>query len=418
LVKCGQVDPCLGGEILSDKTKLAIHSGSQVRSTKMPARMAFDNQEIESLNEVVAYYHERQEDPPYSGVFEERFCEAFAKFMGGGFADAVSSGTAAVFVSLAALDLEKGSEVISSPVTDSGPVNSIIMLGLTPVLADSRPDSYNIGPQEFIDRITDKTSAIIVTHSAGEPAHDIDVLVYEAHKRGIKVLEDCSQAPGATWKSSRVGEFGNIAAFSTMYRKTLASGGNGGIIFTRDESLYQLARAHADRGKPVWRTDLDLRNPTQALFPALNFTTNELASAIGHSSLNRLQEAVDHRLNWTRELCSRLTLESRVCSPYALHDGFSVFYFPIFVDVDQINCSKTEFALAIQAEGIGLGEHYGCLISDWQWSHKYLSDNFVSTNAESTRDRTFNLYVNERYGEQEIKDTIAAIQKVEAYFIK
>jgi perosamine synthetase len=292
------------------------------------------------------------------------------------------------------------------------------MLGLTPVLADSRPDSYNMGPQEFINRITHKTSAIIATHTAGEPLHDIDVLVDEAHKRGIKVIEDCSQAPGATWKGKQLGEFGNIAAFSTMYRKTLASGGNGGIVFTRDESLHQLALAHADRGKPVWRTDLDLRNPTQALFPALNFTTNELASAIGHSSLNRLQQAVDQRLEWTRELCSRLNTESQVCSPYALHDGFSVFYFPVFVDVAQISCSKTEFARALQAEGIGLGEHYGCLISDWQWAHKYLSDDFVSTNAESTRNRTFNLYVNERYGEQELIDTIMAIQKIEAYFIK
>ena len=395
---------------------LALHGGEPIRKNKMPSRRALWDGEVAMINQVISYYRERDEDPPYSGWFEQEFCRKFAEFQGGGYADAVTSGTAATYVGLAALDLPARSEVIISPVTDSGPLNAIIHLGLTPVISDSRPGSYNMGPEQFLEVVTERTSAILATHSAGEPLHDLDVLVTEAHRRGIKVLEDCSQAPGARWKGERVGTYGDIAAFSTMYRKTLASGGNGGLVFTRNHDLHRRGVALADRGKPIWRTDLDLRDPSHTLFPALNFSTNEISCAIGIASLGRLQEAVDQRLAWTKKLCQELRARSRVCTPYALNDDFSVFYFPIFVDESRITCSKTDFAKAVKAEGIGLGEHYGCVISSCQWAEKYCSGSFIAKNALDTSYRSFNLYVNERYGDQEIDDTIEAICKVENYY--
>ena len=111
------------------KSKLAINGGDPVRCNPMPARMAFGEMEKRAVLDVMDFYQRRGEDPPYQGVFEQRLCDSFSKFMGGGYADAVSSGTAACFVALAALDLPKGSEVLISPVTDSGPLNSIILLG-------------------------------------------------------------------------------------------------------------------------------------------------------------------------------------------------------------------------------------------------------------------------------------------------
>jgi len=73
-------------------------------------------------------------------------------------------------------------------------------------------------------------------------------------------------------------------------------------------------------------------------------------------------------------------------------------------------------AEAVAAEGIGLGEHYGCLVSSWSFAKGHLSDGFDTPNALSMRDRSFNLYVNERYGEQEVRDVVAAIAKVEAWY--
>jgi dTDP-4-amino-4,6-dideoxygalactose transaminase len=396
---------------------LAIHGGTPVRTKKMPWRQAFGKDEIAQLTTAIEYYHAREEDPPYAGHFKQQYCAAFAQFMGGGFAHAVSSGTAGIYVGLAALDLAKGSEVIISPVTDSGSLAPIILQGFVPVVADSAPDSYNIGLDQFLQRVTTNTLGLIAVHAGGEPIRNLDAIVAAAHARGIRVLEDCSQATGAVWKGQRVGTFGDVAAFSTMYRKNLAAGGSSGLVLTKDLAIYRRVLGHSDRGKPLWRDDLDFRDPGYADFPALNFNTDELACAIGLASLRRLQDTIDRRVRFVSRLVSLLE-KARVCRPYAFHSGFSPFYFPIFVDPEKVTCTKNEFAKAVAAEGIGLGAHYGCLVCTWQWARPYLSDDFATSNALSTRDRVFHLYLNERYGDEEAEDIVAAILKVENYFSK
>lgn len=396
---------------------LAIHGGEPVRTRPMPARLALGDGEVAEVMATIEYYRNCQQDLPYNGMVEQRLCQAFAEFMGGGYADAVATGTGAVYVALAALDLPKGSEVIIAPVTDSGPLSCIILQGLVPVVADSRPGSFNMGVEQFLERVTPKTSALLAVHLGGEPL-EIDRLVAEASRRGIKVLEDCSQAPGAVWNGKRVGSVGDIAALSTMYRKNLTSGSSGGLVFTRDRELYHRALAHADHGKPLWRTDLNLKNPGNDLFPALNFNTDELSCAIALASLRRLQDTIDKRQAFLERFIRELKGESCACRPSAFHRGFSPFFFPVIVDADMLTCSKIEFAQALLAEGINLDPQYGCAVRSWTWALPYLSDHFETVNALSARDRSFNLFLNERYGEEEVRDIITAIKKVEHHFLK
>lgn len=396
---------------------LAIFGGDPVRLNPMPFREAFGPTEKRKVQEVIEHYTEKRQDPPYQGYFENLFCEKFSEYMGGGYTDAVSTGTASIYVALAALNLPKGSEIIISPVTDSSPLNCIILQGYIPVVADSQPNSYNIGLEQFLERITDKTSALLAIHAAGEPAHQMDQIAKEASTRGIKVIEDCSQAPGALIHGKKVGNFGDISAFSTMYRKNLASGGSGGLVFTNNEELFHLSLAHADRGKQVWRTDLNLNDPRSALFPALNFNTNEFSCAIGLASLERLEDTINKRNLFLSALVGLLPKETKTCLPYAHNQNFSPFYFPIFVNEQKIRCSKMEFANALLAEGIGLLAEYGCLVNDWNWAKQYLADDFEAVNARSTRDRSFNLFLNEQYGEREVEDIIKAIQKVENFYL-
>jgi dTDP-4-amino-4,6-dideoxygalactose transaminase len=240
----------------------------------------------------------------------------------------------------------------------------------------------------------------------------------EASRRGIKVLEDCSQAPGAVWNGRRVGSVGDIAALSTMYRKNLISGSSGGLVYTRDRELYRRALAHADHGKPLWRTDLNLKNPGHGLFPALNFNTNELSCAIALASLRRLQETIDKRLAFIERFISALQASSRACRPSNFHRGFSPFFYPVLVETDKLTCSKVEFAQALAAEGVNLDPQYGCVVRSWSWALPYLSDDFETVNALAMRDRSFNLFLNERYGEEEVQDIIAAVRKVERHFLK
>jgi dTDP-4-amino-4,6-dideoxygalactose transaminase len=398
-------------------TKLAIDGGEPVRKKPMPPRFALGDTEVAAINEAIAYYREKQLDPGYQGEFEKRYTDAFVKFMGGGYADAVATGTASLYVAVAALQLPPGSEVVVSPITDPGTLAAIILNGLVPRLADSAPGSFNMGAEQFRARVTPNVRAVIVVHSLGAAA-DVLEIVKHARSHGIKVIEDCSQSQGALVKGQPVGNFGDIAAFSTMYRKAHMTGASGGVVFSRDVDIYHLGLAYADRGKPRWKEDFDDRNPNQFLFPAINLHTDEISCAVGIASLKRLRTTILRRLTFVAEFSGRLNDRGKACKPYTYTPNDSPFVFPVVVDCDRISCSKIEFAKAVLAEGIGLNPHYQYLVADWPYLKPYMSDAFDTPNARAMRDRSFMLYLNENYGTPEASDCVKAISKVEGRYLR
>tara|TARA_B100001123_G_C15317772_1_gene1026768 strand:+ start:409 stop:1626 length:1218 start_codon:yes stop_codon:yes gene_type:complete len=403
--------------MLKKNSKLRIFGGKKVRSYPMPSRKALGKEEEAKIIEAINYYKKRNMDPGYQGVFEEKYCKLFSKKMGGGYADAVATGTAAIFVALAALNLPKNSEVLVSPITDPGTISAIIMNNLIPRIVDTKKNSYNIDVEQAQKRVNKKTSCILVVHSLGQAA-EIENIVSFSKTKNIKVLEDCSQAHGASIHGKKVGSFGDISAFSTMYRKASMTGGSGGVVFSKDLDLLRAATAHADRGKERWRKDFDDRDPSQYLFPALNFHSNEISCAIGIASLNRLEKTIVKRLKYISGVSKLLEKNSIFCRSYKYSKNDSPFIYPIIFERKNFKTNKIFFAKAVLAEGIDLNPHYKFLVSDWVWVKKYLSDNFEPKNAKQIRDKTFNLYLNEKYGQKEIQDTVSAICKVEKEFIK
>lgn len=401
--------------MLHHSSSLAIEGGQPVRPYPMPARVALGADEERMISECLTYYRMRQEDPGYQGIFEKRYCDAFAAFQGGGYADAVATGTVAVFLALAALDLPRGAEVICSPITDPGTLSAIILNGLVPRLADTAPGSYNMGVEQFRDRITPNVKAAVVVHSLGRPA-DIEAIAACALLHNIRVVEDCSQSHGARIGGRRVGTFGDIAAFSTMYRKAHITGASGGVVFSRNEKLYQNALAHADRGKPRWIDGFDDRDPSGFLFPALNLHTDEISCAIGIASLARLEDTIAKRLDFVRAVTAAIQSQCSICRPYGYTEGDSPFVYPVMVDATRLCCSPAEFAEAVRAEGIGLNPNYRYVASQWPFLRPYVADAFDTPNARAVRDGSFCLYLNERYGDQEARDCACAIAKVEAIF--
>ncbi len=410
--------PSLAESAAKQAAALAIHGGAKVRTAPMPPRIAMGPAELGMIEQCLAHYRDRQVDPGYQGPFEKLYTDAFVEFMGGGFADAVATGTSALFVAIAALELPKGGEVLVSPITDPGTLSAIILNGLKPRLADARPDNYNMGAPEFRARVTDDVRGVVLVHSIGQAAQDAEEIVAEAHRRGVKVLEDASQSHGARVGGRPVGSFGDIAAFSTMYRKGHMTGPSGGLVYTRDLDLFRKALAYADRGKPRWRNDFDDRDPTDYLFPALNHNTDEISCAIGVASLGRLQDTIVRRLSFVTDFAEMLVDRSEVCRPYNYSPGDSPFVFPVVVDTDRITCSKREFAEAIRAEGIDLSPHYNYLAAQWHWLKPYLVDDFVPATAKDFLAHSFNLYLNEKYGRKEAEDSVTAIVKVERHFRK
>ena len=155
------------------------------------------------------------------------FEEAFARYCDCEFAIGVSSGTAALHLSLLAANVGPGDEVITVPNTFVATVEAIYYTGATPVLADVDPDTFTIDSAAFERAITPKTRAVIPVHMYGQPC-DLESVCAIAESRGIAVIEDACQAHGARVYDRRVGSFGTAASFSFYPTKNLGAIGDGG----------------------------------------------------------------------------------------------------------------------------------------------------------------------------------------------
>tara|TARA_B100001121_G_C18695247_1_gene624758 strand:+ start:809 stop:2038 length:1230 start_codon:yes stop_codon:yes gene_type:complete len=397
--------------------KLFIKNGKKVRTKPMPPRLAFGKKEQSKLLQVIRYYSKKKLDPQYKGKFEQEFQKKFNKYMGGGSTLLLSSGTAAAFVAIESLNLKKGSEVIVSPFFEAGPMSALIKLGFQPIVADSSSVSLNTNLEEIKKKISKKTSAIFLVHSAGEPA-EVNKIYNYAKRKKIKLIEDVSQSPGGSVNGKKLGAFGDVCCISAMFTKTLTTCGSGGIIYTKNLKTYKNILAHSDRGKPVWKKNSDRRDPSQNLFPALNWNINEFSSSIATESLKRLDITNKKRLWAIKLIMNLLRKKSKVCRGYNFKQNSSPYFFPIWVDTNKISCSKIKFANAIKAEGIELNPHYKFLCSDWKWTKKYLKNKINTPNAKKVRDTSFNLFVNENFKIREINDVISAILKVEKFYYK
>jgi dTDP-4-amino-4,6-dideoxygalactose transaminase len=166
----------------------------------------------------------------------DEFERAFARLCGTRFAVGVNSGTDALVLALRALGIGPGDEVITAANSFVASAGCAAMLGATPVLADVG-DDYNLDPSSFEQAITPRTRAVIPVHLTGRPAK-MDEIMAIANKHNIHVVEDAAQAVCAEYRGKRVGSFGIVGCFSLHPLKTLAAIGDGGMLTTDDENLY------------------------------------------------------------------------------------------------------------------------------------------------------------------------------------
>ena len=401
---------------IQNMSELAISGGSPVRAEPMPPRYSIGDGEREMLQQMFDYYYSRGLDPGYDGIFEEQYCETIVEYMGGGFADAVCSGTAAVYVAIKALELPQDCEVVISPITETGSVNPIILAGHKPVLADSKPHHYNVDAEQVFSCFTSKTAAVVLVHCAGQPVTEVEDIVKEAHARDIRVIEDCAQTTGGEVNGMKVGRFGDIAAWSTGSRKIQTAGANGGVVYSLDKDLMRKAVAYADRGKPKLDSTYEERNPNTYTLPALNLNADEIGCAMGIASVRRLEETRGKRKAFVKGLDERIENMSLSCQAYGWTPGDSPFFQPVIVDETKLSVDKTTFANAVAAEGIPLNPHYAFLCEEWEWLEPYRPAGNHTPNARRIRDSSFNVYLNENYGVQEAGDVIDAILKVEEHY--
>jgi dTDP-4-amino-4,6-dideoxygalactose transaminase len=248
----------------------------------------------------------------------------FAEYLGVDYCISTNSGTSALHCCCAAVGLRPGDEVIVPAFTFIASAMAILHQGAVPVFCDIDPATFNIDASLIEERITDSTKAILVVHLHGLPA-EMDEILAIAERHGLAVIEDVAQAPGATYKGTRVGALGACAAFSLQATKNL-SGGEGGLFVTNDRETWLAARRLSMFGEDVPPPD-HFGRVYWSHGLGYNYRNHELSAAFARSQLKRLD-----RYNATAQANASILTEGLagipgLIPPLVPPDRTSVYYF-------------------------------------------------------------------------------------------
>ena len=261
----------------------------------MPGSEFIGKEEQEIINEIFTknkgYLYRYGGPSHYVSDFEKEF----AKYFKVKYAHAVSSGTAALKLSLQALGVKPGDEVITQAHTFIATVEAIYEVGATPVIVDI-DKSLNMDVNELMHAITSKTKVVIPVHMSGV-ACDMKRIkkVCEQSGTDIKILEDNAQCPGATFKGQFTGTIGDVGIFSFDYGKMLTTG-EGGMVVTNNEKIYNIVRGLSDHGH-AFNQNVP-RGRDECIGIGANYKMMEIQGALGIVQLHRLKDVIArHREN-------------------------------------------------------------------------------------------------------------------------
>jgi dTDP-4-amino-4,6-dideoxygalactose transaminase len=226
-----------------------------------------------------------EQGPYILGTEVDSFEKEFASYHNVEYAIGVGSGTDALALSLRALDIGPGDEVITVSHTALATAAAIVMTGATPVLIDVEEEFYTLDPTKIEAAITPRTKAIIPVHLYGQPC-DMDPILEIASKHGLKVVEDCAQAHGALYKGKKVGTRGDVGCFSFYPTKNLGAIGDGGGVVTNNQHL-------ADRLKRLRQYGWDENRISQE--PGVVSRLDEIQAAILRIKLRHLDSDNEKR---------------------------------------------------------------------------------------------------------------------------
>ncbi len=334
--------------------QLAIHGGAPLRTKPFPSYIDasgrwLGDEEKQLLMEVIDSGCLNRNGGSKVEALEKQWCE----LMHISYAQAVTSGTAALHTAVAALNLEPGDEVITTTITDMGTIIAILACNLVPTFADVDPRTGNITAETIAREITYKTRAIIVVHLFGQAA-DLDPILALARKHNLKVIEDCAQAHLAQYKGRLVGTMGDLGCFSFQQSKQMTTG-DGGMVISNDEQLYIRARLFADK---AWPRGLPGLNRSH-LFLGMNYRLTELQGAVGVAQTTKLPALVARRRATTGLLLKLIAEIPGIDLPFVISDANPAWWmFWFTIDQSVLHVTPQQFAEAIKAEGLPFGVGY------------------------------------------------------------
>ena len=350
-----------------------------------------------------------------TGPKVKRFEEAFGAYVGSPFSVPLSSATAGLHLTLLALKIKEGDEIITTPMTFVSTVSMIVLCGGTPVLVDIEPGTLNIDATKIREKITPRTRAIIPVHFAGQSC-DMDPIFALAAEFGLTVIEDAAHAAGSEYKGVRIGSLDSISIFSFHPNKNITTG-EGGMVCSRDESLAEeisLLKFHG-MSREAWKRFAASGTPNyEILLPGFKYNMMDIQAAIGIHQLPKLDGFIDRRTEiadfYNSQLadCEELALPSY--APYEQRHAWHL-YTPL-VKSELLSIDRDAFMAELKRENIGTGLHYKA-VHHHQWYRENLPQAAGSlANADYASDRIFSLPLFPKMTLEDAGDVVAAVKTV------
>ena len=338
-----------------NKNKLALFGGTPVRSQPFPGYPCFGQEEVDAVTEVVKSGKISMFDLDFLGGEKVRtFEDNFAQYHGVRYGISVNSGTAALHVALAALQIGPGDEVIVPPYTFTATASSVLMNNAVPVFVDVTPDTYNLNPEKIEEAISKRTRAIIPVHLFGHPA-EMDAIMEIAEDHDLRVIEDCAQAPGAVYKERKIGTIGDLGAFSFQRTKNMTTG-EGGMIITDDETFTHRCRLVRNHGEAF---SMGQKREYLANVLGWNYRMTEMEAAIGIEQLKKLDTFNEVRIRNSRYLTEKLSgIDGITPASEASYVKHVYSTYVVRYDDKKTGIPKQQFIFALAAEGIPIWNGY------------------------------------------------------------
>ena len=296
-----------------------------------------------------------------TGPRVQQFTAALNHYFNAPFVLPLMSATAGLHLSLIAMGIQPGDEVITTPLTFVATINTIVLAGGKPVLVDIDPSTLNMDVSEIERAITPQTKAILPVHFAGLPV-DLDEVYEVANRYQVRVLEDAAHAIGAEYQHRRIGSFGDTQVFSFHPNKNMTTG-EGGCVVTRDPKIAeQIARLRFHgMDRPSWNRYAKLGSQDfEVVVPGYKANMMDIQAALGIHQLNDLESFINRRKVLANRYLEALsdwpqwTLPQQ--PPYPHSHAWHLFTPILNEEIADMN--RDEFMIAMREKQIGTGLHY------------------------------------------------------------
>ncbi len=396
--------------------KLAIHGGEPVRKEKIfYGKQWVTEEDIEAVAAVL------RSDYVTCGPKVSEAERLLEKYTGAKHAVVVSNGTAALHCACIAAGVGHGDEVITTPLTFAASANCALYCGATPVFADVDMETYNIDPESIRAHITDKTKAVVAVDFTGQ-AVKLKEIKKICEEHGLILIEDAAHSIGTKYDGKYVGSIADITTFSFHPVKTVTCG-EGGAVLTNDDELYKkivLAHTHGITHEDELFEDAPHEGPWyyEEISLGYNYRLTDIQSAMLISQMGRIEQYKARRQEIVKRYDEAFKDVPGIIVQKEIPESDTCRHLYIIrLDLDKLTCTRREFFDAMSAEHVQCQVHYVPVY--WFPHYRRLGyEKGLCPNAEEVYKGIMSIPLYPKMTDADVEDTIHAVKKIAAYYIK